>query len=219
MARTTGLLYLIVIVCAGFAEGFVRSGLVVPGDAAATAANIAANDLLFRAGLVADIVAFLCDLAVAVLLYVLLRHVNETVALLAAAFRLVAHPAIAGLNLLNHHNALMLLDGARTPALDAAQRESLAMLSLDAHGIGYLIAGAFFGVHCLLLGWLLYRSAAFPRLLGVLLTAAAFGYLIESFGGILFPAYDAVYTYLVAVPAVIGEGSLCLYLLIRGTAT
>ena len=68
MARAAGLLYLVIIVCAGFAEGAVRSSLVVPGDAAATAANIRGSEMLFRAGFVADLVAFLSDLVVSVLL-------------------------------------------------------------------------------------------------------------------------------------------------------
>ena len=59
--RITGLMYLIVIVCAGFAQGYVRANLVVPGDAAATAANILEYTPLFRLGLVADLIAFILD--------------------------------------------------------------------------------------------------------------------------------------------------------------
>src|SRR5690606_9303965 len=107
-----GLLYLIVIACAGFSEGAVRSVLVVPGDAAATAANIRGAEMLFRVGFVTDLIAFMSDLAIALLLYLLLRSVQPTVALLAAGFRLLAHPAIAAVNLLNHWGALALVGGA-----------------------------------------------------------------------------------------------------------
>ena len=219
-ARVAGVLYLVVIVGAGFAEGYVRTGLVVPGDAAATAGNIASSEGLYRVGFASDLVAFLCDVAISVLLYVLLRPVSKTVSLLAAAFRLIAHPAIASVNLLNHFMALLLVrEGAGVTGLDAEQVQALAALFVEAHGIGYLIGGAFFGVHLLLLGYLIYRAAYLPQLLGVLLTLAAAGYLVESFGTFLFPRYEAVYVWIVAVPAVVAEVSLALWLVIKGVRT
>ncbi len=217
LARTTGLLYLVIIVCAGFSEGYVRSSVLVPGDAAATADNILAAEGLFRLGFVTDLIAFLADAAVAVLFYVLLRPVSETVSLLAAAFRLVAHPAIASVNLLNHFGVLLLLGGA--PYLDAFsthQLQALALLSLQTHRYGYLIGGAFFGVHCALLGYLVVRSVAFPRLLGLLLFAAAAGYLFESFSFFLAPSLESLASGLVVATAGIAEVSLCFWLLIKG---
>jgi len=219
-ARVAGVLYLVVIVCAGFAEGYVRTGLVVPGDAAATAGNIASSAWLYRVGFASDLVAFLSDVAISVLLYVLLRPVSKTVSLLAAAFRLIAHPAIASVNLLNHFMALLLAgEGAGGTGLDAEQVQALATLFIEAHGIGYLIGGAFFGVHLLLLGYLIYRAAYLPQLLGVLLTLAAAGYLVESFGTFLLPRYEAVYVWIVAVPAAVAEVSLALWLVIKGIRT
>lgn len=217
LARIAGFLYLIIIVCAGFSEGVVRGNLHVPGNALTTAQNIAASETLFRLGFVADLVAFLSDAAVAVLLYALLRPVSQIVALLSMAFRLLAHPAIAATNLLNHFAAVLLLDGGGSlGAFSTAQREELALFALDLHGYGYLVAGAFFGVHCALLGWLLYRSALFPRVLGFLMAAAAVGYLAESFVFFLTPSYGALATSLVVVTASVGEITLCLYLVIRG---
>jgi hypothetical protein len=219
-ARVAGVLYLVVIVCAGFAEGYVRTGLIVPGDAAVTAENITSSAWLYRVGFASDLVAFLCDVAISVLLYVLLRPVSKTLSLLAAAFRLVAHPAIASVNLLNHFMALLLVgEGASVTGLDAEQVQALATLFIEAHGIGYLIGGAFFGVHLLLLGYLIYRAAYLPQLLGVLLTLAAAGYLVESFGTFLFPRYEAVYVWIVAVPAAIAEVSLALWLVVKGVRT
>lgn len=216
-ARAAGLLYLIIIICAGFAEGYVRSTLVIPGDAAATASNILGSATLFRLGFFADLVAFMADAAVAVLLYVVLRSTSHTIALAAAAFRLVAHPAIASLNLLNHLGALLILD-RRGPmgALQQSELEGLALLALDLHGYGYVIAGAFFGVHCALLGYLLYRSELFPRILGVLMVAAASGYLFESFAVFVAPSLESFASGVVVATASVGELSLCFYLLIRG---
>jgi hypothetical protein len=101
-------------------------------------------------------------------------------------------------------------------SFEAAQLDALALLLLEMHGYGYLLGGAFFGVHLALLGWLLVRSELFPSILGVLVAAAAVGYLVESFGMFLVPAYEALYTGLVTGTAVVGEVTLCLYLLVRG---
>lgn len=216
-ARIAGLLYLVIIVAAGFAEGFVRSTLVVPGDPGATASNILGAQTLFRLGLFADLVAFSADAAVAVLLYVILRSAGPTIALLAVAFRLVAHPAIASLNLLNHLGALLVLDGGGPLAgFEPAELERLALLAMDLHGYGYVIGGLFFGIHLALLGHLLHRSELFPSLLGILIAAAAVGYLFEAFAVFVVPSLEGLAGSLVVVTASVGEVSLCLYLLIRG---
>jgi uncharacterized protein DUF4386 len=164
-----------------------------------------------------DLIAFLSDLVVSVLLYILLKPVSKTLSLVAASLRLLAHPAIASINLLNHFIALLLLSGADyLTVFETDQLYALMLLFLDAHRYGYLISGAFFGLHCFILGYLLFRSEYFPRILGVLLVFAASGYLTESFGNFLFPEYKEILTWVVAPPAVIAELSLCLWLLIKG---
>ena len=219
LARIAGVLYLLIFICAGFAQGAVRGSIHVPGDAVATASNIVAHEFFFRSGFVADILAFMSDAAVAVLLYVLLLPVNKTLSLLAAAFRLLAHPAIATVNLLNHYMALEFAKGADyLTVFSTQQTQSLALFFLDMHRFGYLIAGAFFGLSLLLLGYLLYKSPYFPRIIGVLIAIAAFGYFIESFGTFLF-GHKELYTMIVGITAVIGELSLTLWLLIKGVRT
>lgn len=216
-ARVAGGLYLLIIATAGFAEGFVRSSLIVAGDPAATAHNIQASAALFRLGIIADLVAFMADAGVAVLLYIVLRGTNETVALLAMVFRLLAHPLIASLNLLNPIGALLILEGSGPLRMfPRPELEQLAMLAIDLHGHGYLIAGAFFGIHCALLGQLLYRSEWFPRILGILLWGAAAGYLSEACAVLTASAFGTLARGLVVATAGIGETSLCLFLLIRG---
>ena len=217
IARITGILYVVFIVCAGFSAGVVRSSLVIPGDAAATATNIIASEGLFRLGFATDLIAFLTDAAVSVLFYVLLKQVNHTVALLAAAFRLIAHPAIAGINLVNHYIPLLLLNGSGfAQPFGSEQLHALVTLFLNAHTTGYLIAGAFFGIHLIFLGYLLYKSELFPGLFGILIGVAAAGYLLESFGNFLIPGYKEIFAWIVGVTAVLGEVSLALWLLIMG---
>ena len=95
--RLTGLLYLIVIVCAGLSQGYIRGTLVVPGDAANTATNILNNEGLFRMGLSLDLIAFIVDAIISVLLYQLFKPYGKTLAMISSALRLIAHPAIGSL--------------------------------------------------------------------------------------------------------------------------
>lgn len=217
LARFTGLLYLTIIVCAGFSQGAVRELLIVPGNAAATAQNILDYSFLFNMGFMADLVAFLCDAGVSILLYYLLKPVSKGLALTAASFRLIAHPAIGSLNLLNHFAALRVLDSPGfIRSFNPEQLQEFSLFFMELHNMGYLIAGAFFGIHCLLLGYLLYQSELFPKVIGVLLAAAAFGYLIESFGFIFYPELKSTFALIVGFSAGIGEVSLALWMLIKG---
>lgn len=220
IARFTGLLYLVIIIGAGFAQGAARGALVVPGDPAATAEAIRGASDLFRYGLVGDLIAFLADTGVAVLLYVLLRPVSRVIALLAAAFRLLAHPAIAAVNLLAHW-----LGGtfAEPPpwlsGFTPQQLDGLALLALEVHNVGYLIAGAFFGVSLVLLAWLMVRSPLFPGWLGVLVGIAGASYLLETFTFLAVPSLAEFGASAVVVAASVGEVTLCLWLLVKGVRT
>lgn len=217
IARLTGFLYLLIIICAGFSQGAVREVLIVAGDAGATANNILGNSYLFKTGLIMDLTAFSIDAGVSILLYILLRPVDKGLAMTAAAFRLIAHPAVGSLNLLNHFAALRVLESPGFAAsFDISQLQELSLFFMELHNMGYLIAGVFFGIHCLLLGYLLYKSNFFPKFIGVLLTFAAFGYLIESFGFIFFPELKSTFALIVGFSAGIGEVTLTLWLLIKG---
>lgn len=216
-ARLTGVLYLLVIILAGFSQGYVRGTLFIPGDAQATMENIASSEGLFRLGLATDLIAFMLDALISVLLYQLLKSVNKTLAIITATFRLLAHPAIASLNLLNHYMALQVANGnSYMASLGIEQQETWTLLFMNAHNAGYLLAGAFFGIHCLFLGILLYRSPTFPKVLGVLMVLAAIGYLLETFGDLLVPGNEALLANVVGFSAAIGEVSFTLYLLIKG---
>ena len=140
------MLYLIIIACGLFAEIGVRSQLIEPSDPSATAQNIIDSPMLFRAGLAADIVMFIADVAIAVVLYQLLKPLGRTLALLAAAFRMT-QTAVIGLNLLNMFQAVRILgDADYLGAFGSDQTDTLALLYLDAHKYGYILGLAFFGV-------------------------------------------------------------------------
>lgn len=208
-ARAAGLLYLVVIALGLFAEVVVRGQLIAPGDAATTAQNILDSEGLFRAGFAADLVVFLADVALTILLYQLFKPVNRTLSLLAAAFRLT-QTAIIALNLLNMFVALQTVrDGGSS---------ALALTFLEAHKYGYLLGLTFFGISTAILAVLAYRSKRFPRTLGVLLGLAGFGYMADSFSYFLIPGYDGSASAVLLAPAVVAELWLALWLLTSRTA-
>lgn len=215
--RLIGILYLFVILFAGFSQGYVRGTLVIIDDATATTTNILLHEGLFRLGLTTDLLAFVLDAIISVLFYQLFKPFNNVLAMVSAALRLIAHPAIASLNLLNHYMAYEVLGGANfLSSFSEVQLQTISLFFMEAHKYGYLIAGAFFGVHCLLLGILIYKSNIIPNLLGALLIGSAGGYLIETFVNFNFPGYEDLTALLVGVTAAIGEVGLTFYLLIKG---
>jgi hypothetical protein len=215
-ARIAGLAYLIIIVAAPFSEVFVRGGATVRGDAAATAANILASESLWRLGYVAEFLTATCDIIVAVLLYELLKPVGRSASLLAAAFRLLV-VSIAAVKTLLHIAPLYLLDGGQSMnAFSAEQLQALSYVSLRLHGAAYSVALFFFGIHCLLIGWLIARADFLPRILGWLLALAGACYLVNTVVAALAPELSGVLFPWILLPALPAEGGLALWLLIRG---
>jgi hypothetical protein len=216
-ARLAGVLYVIVIAFGIFAEVAVRGRLVEFDDAQATAGNILGSERLFRLGFAADLVVFLCDVALAVVLYFLFRPVSRTLSVLAAAFRLT-QTAIIAVNLLSMFAALLILTEAGyldTFAQD--QSDALALLFLDAHRYGYTLGLTFFGVSTVVIGYLVYRSGVAPRALGVLLGLAGLGYIADSFAFFLVSGYDGGISPILLAPAVVGEVWFAVWLLLRGS--
>jgi hypothetical protein len=204
LARIAGLFYLGLLVFMGPPALVVRDGVRVPGDAAATAANIAENATLFRLAFVSDLVGITLYLALGMALYLLLRHVNGTVAAVMVLF-VALGTAIYSVNLLNHLAAL-------TAATDGGAD---ALFFLDLHAQGYNVAQVYFGLWLLPLGYLALRSGYFPRPLGILLMVAAGTHLVEVLTHFLFPGVGEVAILLVQAPAVVAEFWMLGYLLIK----
>ena len=219
-ARIAALLYLTIIAAGIAAQFFVRGSLIVPGDAAATAQAITASESLFRLGIAGDLVMIAADIALALVFYILFRPGSHALSLLAAFFRLV-QAAILGINLLNLLQVLKLLGGADYLAvIGADQLAAQALFYAEAHGMGYSLGLVFFGLNCLVFGYLVVKSRYVPRILGFLLIFAGAGYLTDCFVGFLLPevyaAYADLFALVVFLPAIVGELALCLWLLIKG---
>ena len=215
-AKVAGVIWLIVALLAPFGEFFVRQGLIVPGNVAATAENIVASQSLFRAGFATDVVVFVIEVALAAVLYVLFRPVNRTLALVMSFARL-AMVTILGLNLLNMFTALQLLTSPEyATAFEKGQLQALAFVFLNAQHYGYALGMVFFGLHLGVLGFLVYRSRFLPRILGILMVVSALGYLADSFTKFLLPQSADTLAVVVVVTALIGELPLTLWLLVKG---
>lgn len=215
-ARICGVLYLYIIVAGMFAELFVRSRLVVSADAEATAGNIMADESLFRIGFSAELLHIACDVAVAMILYALLKPVDRNIALLAAFMRL-ATDIILGIASLSHFAALRLLEGAEyLESFRPDQLHSLALLAMKLHGDSYAICLVFFGFACLSLGYLIFRSSFLPRTIGALLAIAGACYLFRSFAHFLDPGFAGTLFPALFVPIFVAELSLTLWLIVKG---
>jgi hypothetical protein len=216
LARIAGLLYLIVAVCGGFSELYVRSGVKVPGDAATTADNISASATLFRIGALTDLVSVACFLVLALVLYGLLKPVSAKAALAMLVFNAVS-VAIMTANMVNHLGALLAAtDEDYAGAFGAESSDALAMLFLDMHSQGYSVAGIFFGLWLLPLGYMLFRSRYAPRPLGALVMVGSFGYVADVVTSVLFPTLGETLTPVLVLPSVLAEVSLILWLLVKG---
>ena len=216
MARLAGFLYLLIAICSGFSFGYVRTTLIVPGDATATVSTIMASEGLFRLGIAADAVVFLSEIVLIAMLYTLLKPVSKTLSL-AAAYARLAMAVMQGMNLLNYCFVLLLVSGAGyLTVFDPDQLHALVLLFLNAYEYVALIWALFFALHLLVLGYLVYKSGYFPRMLGLLLVVASSGYFIDSFGTLLLPQYDALYASVVVLTAIMGELPLTFWLLIKG---
>jgi hypothetical protein len=215
LARTAGVLYLITIIMGVFAEAYVRGTLVVRDDATATATNILAHEPLYRFGLAADLVMLVCYIGVTLLFYELFKQVNRSLSRLAAFFSLVGI-AVLAVNSLNHLAPLVLLGGAHyLNPLETNQLQALARMSLKMHAAGYSISGVFFGIYCLLIGYLVFRSDFLPRLLGALMAIGGLSYLIDSFATLISPQLAARLPDVMVLGG-IAELSLCLWLIVAG---
>jgi len=186
-----------------------------PGDAATKASKIMASESLFRLGIVSTLMTQIVNLLLVLVLYKLLKPVNKNHASLMVIFLLLGVP-IAMLNELNRFTALLLLSGADyLTVFTADQLQALAPLFLDLHEHGLTIAGIFWGLWLLPMGYLVFKSDYIPRILGVLLMIGCFGYLVDSATFFLLPDFYATIRQVTQFTWV-GELLLPLWLLIKG---
>jgi hypothetical protein len=213
--RVAGLLYLLLL-GAPLRLVYIPSKLFVPGNATATANNIAAHETLFRLGIVADLFTGTMAIFLVLALYRLLKGVNQNQAVLMVILGGPITAALYFFNVVNDAAALMLVRGADfLSVFEKPQRDALAMLFLRLHDREVIAAEIFWGLWLIPLAMLVYRSGFLPRFLGVWLTVNGIAYVALSLVGWLLPRYYPV-AFNSAFPALLGELAFMLWLLIKG---
>jgi hypothetical protein len=216
LARTAGALYLINIVLGAFAIGIVPAIIAVGPDAAATLHNIQTHELLYRLGLAAHVVVTVTNVPLALIFYELFKVVNRRLALLDAFFILVA-TAIEAAGLLHQFAPLVFLGGPSASAPTSQLQQALAYAPGGAlSGVDYSIHTVFFGIDIIIFAYLVLESRFLPGVIGVLLAVDGVAYLLYSFADFLAPGFAAQLVPWIQLPALLGEGSLCLWLLVVG---
>ena len=211
-ALVAGLAMLVMAVLAGFANFSVMQGLVVPGDAAATGRNILASAGTFRVALLCFLVVAVLDVVVAWALYELLKRANQALSLLTAWLRVV-YAAMLAVALNSLMSALRLFTGAGyMSTFQPGQQVAQAMASVDAFQSAWDMALGVFGLHLLLVGYLIFRARYIPWWVGALTVIAGLGYSVDSIAKLLSPAYAIT----IAQFTFVGEIVLMLWLLWKG---
>lgn len=215
MARVAGVWYLLTIVTGPFTFFGTRS-LIVPGDAAATAANLIASETYVRFVMLMELVAATGSIFVVLALYRLLNSVDRDLARLMVILGAVVSVPLYFLNVLNELMALSLVTGGTSlSAFSKPQIDALALLFLNLHIQLNFVATIFAGLWLFPFGILVYRSGLFPRILGVVLLANGAAYLVSSATFLLLPGLLGTVTPIVTVFE-IGEIVMTGWLLIKG---
>ena len=215
-ARLAGVLYLVMGLAGAFSIAFIPRIFVVRGDAAATASNIVASPLLYRLGIVADLVNQVGFILLVVVLYELFKDVNRRHARLMVAFVLV-QVAMSAAILITQIAPLVLLSGAEyLSVFDKKQLDAATLGALTLRGRAIIALGVYMGLWLLPLGALVYRSGFIPRMIGVLLIVAGGAYVVSSVTFFLLPDYFRFTSLFMTVAAAAGELSIVGWLLIKG---
>ncbi|OJX28127.1 MAG: hypothetical protein BGO86_02070 [Chryseobacterium sp. 36-9] len=213
LSRIAGMLYLIVIITGLFSLMYVPKNLFVYGNALETAQNISQKTGMFRISLASSVICYLAFTFLVIFLYQILRTVDIFVARVMVILALISVP-VSFYNLINKYT---ILDLIKDNTSDLAQKSEKIMELLNNYDNGIFILTIFWGLWLLPFGFLIFRSGFYPKIIGVLLMAGCFGYLINFFGNTLFVDYQSVgiLQYLKLLPTV-GEFSICFWLLVVG---
>lgn len=212
-ARAAGVALLLSIVFGVLGEMYLPGKIIVSGDAAATAANIRDNPMLFRLTFTSYLVEGISDVALIVFFYILLKPVDRNLALLSAFFGIVSTVTFAVAQSSFFSASLILQETGGMTAFTNEQREALALLAVRKAS---MIAGLFFcmyGIASMIRGYLIARSGYLPRVLGILLIIGGAGFFLRSTTYVIAPSLSSP---LLLLPMAVAGIPLMLWLLVRG---
>ena len=214
-ARIAGLLYLSLVVFGPLSLIYVPNKLIVKGNAAATAQNVMAHESLFRLAIACELIGTVAFMFVAFALYRLLSSVNKDHAAMMTIFAVMSVP-ISFVGAAFNFGALKVFQGGGfLSVLPKVQLDVLGMLLIRLRDHTILVNEMFWGLWLLPLGLLIIRSRFLPRLLGVWLLLAGFGWIAESLTPILLPDYLHAVNRVTFITS-LAEPALILWLVIMG---
>ena len=216
-ADVVGFAYVIALLPAVFAEFGVRHRLINYHDAAQTALNIVSHERLFRLGIASNLAVFAIDVALITALYVVLKPVNERLALLAAGWGLI-ETAILVVTTLTDFDVLRILSGADyLRAFEGDRLQALASLSLSAHGAAYNVGLVFAGLRSTVFSYLWLKSGLIPSALAGWGVFASFLMGACAFAFIIYPELATVVSVgIYGGPIFVFELTMGCWLLFRG---
>ena len=216
--RVAGLWYLILVLVGPLRLIYIPDTLFVTGNAAATAANIAAHEWLFRLGMVADLCGAVVLIFLALAFYRLFKNVDRDLSVLVVILGGVMPALLYFVNVVNDAGVLTIVRGDDfLSVFDKPQRDALVLLFLRLHDQQNTAAEILWGAWLFPLAILVYRSRMLPRFLGVWLVINGIAYVTLSLTGLLFAGYQQK-VFMMAQPALLGEVALMLWLVIRGSS-
>jgi hypothetical protein len=208
--------YLLIAVFYSFSMIYVDSAIYVPGDVASTISRVLASEQLLRLGFVSCLAGHVCFLFLANALYRLFEHVDSDLAR-QMVILVVVGVSVAFLNRLNQFASLLLLQNTGyLAAFDPSQVRALAMVFLDLHEHGAVMATILWGLWLLPLGLLILKSNLIPRALGALLIGACLCYLVDFTLFFFLPSYMDAARPVLTIVETSAEVLFILWLLVKG---
>ena len=213
-ARVAGLMFIISIVAGGFGEGYVPIQLIAANDAAATVANLKANDMLYRLSFATYLIEALCDVGIAVLFYLLLKPVNHALAMFTVFIGLLSTALYAVCEIFYFGlPQLLMRDAGYLKAFTPEQINALVLLSIKVFNYGAGLFLVLYGIGWIIRGSLMIRSGYFPKILGALMIIGGASFVASTLTQVLAPQLNTPYMLFLMAP---GGILLGLWLLIRG---
>ena len=212
-ARVAGVLMLLSAIGGGLGEAYIPSQIIVAGNAAATAQNVVGHNLMFRLGFATYLIEAICDVGLALVLYLLLRPAGRALALFTALLGAVSTAVFAVAESFYYAPSLLLSGAPYLNVFSQEQLQALALLSLRFYSRTAAIFMGFYGVGMLVRGYLVYRSGFLPRFLGVLLGLGGLSFVVQNVVTVLAPSRSVDF---VILPMALAGFVFMLWLLIKG---
>jgi hypothetical protein len=212
-ARAAGVAMLLSIIFGFLGEFYLPGRIFVRGDSAATAANILSHPTVFRLSFAAYLVEGICDVALCVFFYILLKPVNPRLALLSAFFGLASMVMYAVAQSSYFAASIVIGESGGMVAFTAEQRNAIALLCLRLFAT---ISGLFiglYGIASMLRGYLMFRSQYLPKVIGVLFIVGGAGFFLRTATLLVTPAYSSA---ALLAPMALAGIPLTFWLLVRG---